>query len=306
MTSPSNPSANSALFLVFGATIALAFKGIVAKLAYGTGLSVNGVLLVRFALAAPLFWLGVRWLTGGWATTMAVKDWRDCAGMGALFFVATYSDFKGLSYIDVGLSRLILFTFPALVMLLSAAMNRQAPSLRQMIAFSITYGGLILVLAPGGMDRLSGAQLSGIGWSFLAASSYALYLTLSQRIMQRVGSLRFTAASGSFTFVYMAALVTLTDPAVLTGLSLPGLGWGAVIAVACTVIPFFMLFEGIARSDAARASMISLSGVVITLAASWLILGETFNTLQVMGGTLALAGVASVEGRVFRRKKPAY
>ena len=306
MTSPSSSSANGALFLVFGATIALAFKGVIAKLAYGTGLSVNGVLFIRFALAAPLFWLGVRWLTGGWTTTMSLRDWRNCAGMGALFFVATYSDFKGLSYIDVGLSRLILFTFPALVMLLSAAMNRQAPSLRQMIAFSITYGGLILVLAPGGMDRLSGTQLSGIGWSFLAASSYALYLTLSQKIMQRVGSLRFTAASGSFTFVYMAALVALTDPNVFAGISLPGLGWGAVIAVACTVIPFFMLFEGIARSDAARASMISLSGVVITLAASWLILEESFSTLQVSGCVLVLAGVASVERRIFRRKKPAY
>jgi len=299
-------STHSALFLVFGATIALAFKGIVAKMAYASGMTVDAVLLVRFALAVPLFWLGVRWMTGGWTGGMTFRDWRDCAGMGALFFAATYGDFKGLSYIDVGLSRLILFTFPALVMLLSAAMDRRAPSLRQMIAFSITYGGLILVLAPRGMAALSVDQLTGIGWSFLSASTYAVYLTLSQKIMARIGSPRFTAASGSFTFVYMVLMAGLLGGDVPLGVTLEGFGWGVVIAVACTVIPFFMLFEGIARSDAARASMISLSGIVITVTGAYFLLGETFTPLQIAGCALVLLGVLSVEGEVLRRKRAAY
>jgi len=305
MSQPATTPANGALLLVFGATVALAFKGVVAKLAYGTGMTVDGVLFLRFAIAAPLFWLGVRWMTGGWAGSMIFKDWRDCAALGGLFFVATYSDFKGLSYIDVGLSRLILFTFPALVMLLSAALDRRTPSLRQMIAFSVTYAGLILVLAPSGMGEISTEELTGIGWSFLSASSYAIYLTFSQKVMPRIGSTRFTAASGSFTFVYMTALVLLKGNTETMGFNMEGIGWGVIIATACTVIPFFMLFEGIARSDASRASMITLSGIVITMAAAWLLLGEVFSPIQIAGCVLVLGGVISVEGRVLRRKKAA-
>ncbi len=297
--------ADPALVFVFIATCALAFKGIIAKLAYMDGLNVNALLLVRFGLAAPLFWLGVRQMTGAWAGNMSLRDWRDCFVLGCIFFIATYSDFMALSLIDVNLSRLILFTFPAQIIIFSSIRDRHPPSWRQMISFSVTYGGLMLIMAPTGFDNLAIKDISGLYWALGCSTSYAAYLMASQRVMRRIGSARFTAASGSMTLGLM--LVTIPFTGGFEGLQFTsaGIGWGALIAVACTVIPFFLLFEGIARSDAAKASVISLLGPVITIAAAWIILGEYLSTTQLVGCALSLIGVGTIEGVVKAPKKVA-
>ena len=60
-----------------------------------------------------------------------------------------------------------------------------------------------------------------------------------------------------------------------------GVFWGVVNAIACTVIPFFLLFEGIRRAGAVRASLLTLSGPVVTAVAAWAILGETLSPIQI-------------------------
>lgn len=288
--------ADPALAFVFIATIALAFKGVFAKFAYRNGLDVNALLLIRFGVAAPLFWFGVRVMTGGWAGSMGARDWRDCFLLGGLFFVATYCDFMALSMIDVGLSRLILFTFPAQIMVFSAILNRQPPSGRQLFAFVVTYGGLVLILAPDGFGRLAVKNTTGLCWAFICSTAYASYLMASQRIMKRIGSTRFTAASGSTTLVLMLITIPFTGGYGAMTFTPTGCWWGALIAVACTVLPFFLLFEGIARSNAARASLITLLGPAITIAAAWLLLEEVLSPTQLAGCALAVIGVGTVQG----------
>lgn len=292
-----------ALLFVFIATVTLAFKGVFAKFAYAAGLDVNALLLVRFGVAAPLFWVGVRYLTGGWASSMSSRDWRDCLLLGGLFFVATYSDFMALSMIEVGMSRLILFTFPAQIMIFSAIFNRQAPSGRQLFAFAVTYGGLVIILAPDGVHGLSVHSNTGLFWAFLCSTAYAAYLMASQGIMKRIGSARFTAASGSTTLILMLLTIPLTGGYGTMNFTIAGFGWGVLIAVVCTVIPFFLLFEGIARSTAAKASLISLLGPTITIAAAWMLLDEILTPTQLAGCALAMIGVGSVQG-IFKKPLP--
>ncbi|MCW9034324.1 MAG: DMT family transporter [Rhodospirillales bacterium] len=288
--------ADPALVFVFLATCALAFKGVLTKLAYTDGLDVNSLLLIRFGLAAPLFWVGVRYLTGGWTGNMRLRDWRDCFILGCLFFMATYSDFMALSLIDVSLSRLILFTFPAQIVIFTSIRDRRPPSGRQMFSFLITYSGLVFIIAPDGFENLPVNDIKGIYWAMISATSYAAYLMASQRVMKRIGSARFTAASGSMTLGLMLVAISFTGGFEALEFTTAGFGWGALIAIACTVIPFFLLFEGIARSNASKASMISLLGPVITIFFAWIVLGEYLTPTQLFGCVLAMIGIGSIEG----------
>mgnify|MGYP003631540748 FL=1 len=49
----------SALTLVLLSTAAFAMKGLLAKFVYATGMTVDGLLLLRFMIAMPFFWVGV-------------------------------------------------------------------------------------------------------------------------------------------------------------------------------------------------------------------------------------------------------
>ena len=63
VTNASSAKSGSALTLVLLATAALAMKGLLAKFVYATGMTVDGLLLLRFLIAMPFFWLGV-WMFG--------------------------------------------------------------------------------------------------------------------------------------------------------------------------------------------------------------------------------------------------
>ncbi len=307
---PGDDPASGATAAVLAATVALAFKGVVAKLAYATGMSVAAFLVLRFAVAVPLFWLGARWLVrGGLGLTRA--QWIKSSATGFAFFLAAYTDLTAISLIEAGTSRLILFTFPVIVILLNAVLERRPPGLRDVLTFAVTYAGVAMVALPKGFSALSPTQIEGMCWAVASAVTYAIYLTASQPVMKEIGSARFTASSNTITLAAMLVAVGITPG--FSELTYPaeGVTWGVVNAIACTVIPFFLLFEGIRRCGAVRASLLTLSGPVVTAIAAWAILGETLSPLQIGGFAVTIAGVASLSlpkslfSRLFSRKTAA-
>lgn len=296
MAAPADPDAidtQGATAAVLAATVAFAFKGVVAKLAYATGMGVPAFLVLRFAVAVPLFWIGARMLVKG-SLGLTRRQWVMSSMTGLVFFLAAYTDLTAISLIDAGTSRLVLFTFPVMVIFLNAALERRWPKLRDLITFAVTYAGVAMAALPHGLAALNPTQIEGMCWAIASAVTYAIYLTASQRIMKDIGSAKFTASSNTVTLFAMVALVAITPG--FDALTFPtvGIGWGVVNAIACTVIPFFLLFEGIRRCGAVRASLLTLCGPVITAAGAWVILGETLNLTQVVGFAVTIVSVASL------------
>lgn len=293
----------SGLGLVLAATLGLSFKGIFAKFAYADGISVSALLLLRFALAVPLFWVGAFAMRERGAAPLSWRDWRDCSVTGALFFCAAWCDFSALHLLDAGISRIILFTFPGVIMVINAVRERRAPPARQLAGFSVAYSGLLLLLIPDGGTELSAARLEGVLWAFGASVSYAAFWVASQGIITRIGSARFTAASNTATLVLFALVIV---PALGPGAwsaSAGAAGWVVLIVAICTVAPFFLLFEGIRRSGTAEASVVTLSGPLMTMAAAWVLLGERLSPLQAVGFAVVIAGIGLSKGLV-RTPKP--
>lgn len=281
--------------LVLSATTALAFKGIVAKLAYGAGVDVAGILLLRFGLAVPMFWLIYQFFLK--QPNQAPLHWRDvllCVPTGILFAIATEADFRALVYLDAGTSRLVLFTYPAIILLAMAAIERRMPALRTVVLMAATYGGLLLVLRPAAGGAAAAADYwVGAAWAFTSAVTYGLFLVASRPVMKRTGSARFTVLSNTITFLIVIPFGLRHGVPEVP--SLQAFTWGTIIAAVCTVLPFFLMNEGVRRWGAERASRLSLVGPVVTLAAAWIILGEQLGPLELAGAAIVIAGVAALE-----------
>ena len=290
---PNTVEAQGATAAVLAATVAFAFKGVVAKLAYATGMGVPAFLVLRFAVAVPLFWIGARMLVKG-SLRLTRRQWVLCSMAGCTFFLASYTDLTAISMIDAGTSRLVLFTFPVFVIFLNAALERRAPKLRDLLTFAVTYMGVAMAALPHGVAALTPTQIHGMCWAIASAVTYAIYLTASQRIMKDLGSAKFTAASNTVTLLAMLGLTAITPGFDALAFPTEGIGWGVVNAIACTVIPFFLLFEGIRRCGAVRASLLTLCGPVVTAAGAWAILGETLTPLQIAGFAITIVSVASL------------
>ena len=287
--------AGSALTIVLLATVALAMKGLLAKFVYATGMTVDGLLLLRFLIAMPFFWLGVALFGKNRPGERKMKPVDLAWGglYGGLFFLAALFDFTAVSLIDVTVSRIVLFTFPAVVMILEALHKGRFPPFRQIVCFVITYVGLVLVLAPGGFGDVSQTLWYGAAWAFGSALTYAIYLYFGQRMISVIGSMHFAALINTMAGICMVVYeLVVQNP---LNLNLAGILWTAGISIFCTVIPFFLLYEGIRRVGATQASLISLSGPAMTFFAAWLFLGEVLTIPQMIGFVLVTVGVASLK-----------
>lgn len=285
----------AAILLVTIATAAIAFKGIFARFAYLDGATVTELLLLRFVIASPLFLLIARIAAPGGLGRLDRDGWRGCLIAGVLFFVATLCDFTAIERIGAGLSRIILFTFPIFVILLTALRDRRPPPAGHVVLFAVVYAGLWLVVMPNGPDALDQAQWLGVLWALGSAVAYAAFLVTSQVVMTRMGSMRFTALYNIVVLVLMVAYAGIVDPPQRWP-SAETLKWGSLIAVLCTVLPFFLLFEGIRRIGASQTSLITLSGPVITVAVAWWLLDEVMAPVQWIGLGMLVVSVGVLSG----------
>lgn len=288
----------SALTLVLLSTAAFAMKGLLAKFVYATGMTVDGLLLLRFMIAMPFFWVGVYFFGKNRPGERLMKpvDLAWGALYGGLFFAAALFDFTAVSLIEVTVSRIVLFTFPAIVLILECLHKWRLPPLRQIFCFAVTYLGLVLVLAPDGFGAVSGTLWIGAFWAFASALTYAGYLYFGQRMIQVIGSMHFAALVNTMAGLSMILYELIVQNPL--NLNVDGVLWTAAISIFCTVIPFFLLYEGIRRIGATQAALISLSGPAMTFFAAWLLLGEVLTLPQIAGFAIVIIGVASIKNGV--------
>ncbi len=288
---------------MLAAAVLLSFKGIFIKLAYAEGVGVVALLWLRFAMALPFFWAFALWQLGP-ARTARIER-RDflaaLIGGGLTSWGAWIADFTALSMIDVSLSRIILFSYPAFVLLFDSLRHRRPPPLRQWVALILIEAGVVLTL--GGFDvAYMAANFEGAAWAMLSGLMYAAYIMINQETTARTGSIRFTlfAVTGAFTVLTLHFFVA--RPVAELAVSPMGFLWAGMIALFATLLPYFMFSEGIRLAGATRASLVSALGPPVTIALAFMILDESMGPIQLIGGAVVILGVIALEAR---RRKPA-
>jgi drug/metabolite transporter (DMT)-like permease len=284
------------LALVIVPALLMSTKGILAKFMYETGMGVEELLFLRSAIALPLFWIFALWKLGLLGTLRANrKDFLAAFFVGVFtYYVGAVADFEALQLIDASIERIILFAYPAMVVLAEAVRRRAMPPRAQMIAMLLTYAGIYLAMGAFNSELFQ-ANLVGALLALVAAITFAVYLMVNQQTSGRIGSVRFTtyAMTGAAAGLTVHFL-TAAPPEVFTFTSD---GWWmlVVMAVFVTVVPFLLLAEGIRRIGASRAALITTIGPPVTLVLAFFLLGESMTWIQLAGSALVILGVLVLE-----------
>ena len=271
--------------------VAFSGKAIIVKLAYRHGVDAVTLIMLRMAIALPLFLLMLWWAGRG----KPGLSWRDRAAAAALgfcgYYLSSYLDFLGLQYVTASLERLILYLTPAVVLLLSWAIFGRRASPRQWAAMAVGYSGLLLVF--GHELHLVGPRvLLGTGLVLASTLSYAAYLLYSGEVVRRIGSLRLTGWASSVACGFCLAQFALLRP--LSGLALlaPAVWWLSLVnGTVCTALPVWLVMRAIERIGPARTAQYGMVGPVSTILLGVLILDEPFTAWVAAGSLCVLSGV---------------
>jgi drug/metabolite transporter (DMT)-like permease len=224
---------------------------------------------------------------------MDARQWLYIVLLGLFgYYLSSLFDFIGLQYISAGLVRLILFLYPTFAVLINVYFFKQKMSAAQKIALLLTYLGIaIAYYGELSIDTSNPHFYLGSFLVFVCAVTYSIYIAGSGKIIPYIGSTKFTAyamlaaTAGIFThFLIKGNIATLNLGAGLWY-------YGFSLAIVATVVPSFMLSNGLKRIGANNVAIISAVGPVSTIVQAHYFLDEKIFTEQVIGTILVISGV---------------
>jgi drug/metabolite transporter (DMT)-like permease len=281
---------SSGLLLAAAGSIAFSGKAIIVKLAYRHGVDAITLVMFRMLFAVPFF-IAMAWWAGRHQAPLTRNDWWGVWGLGfSGYYLSSYLDFLGLQYISASFERLILYLNPTLVLLLGWVLYKRKITFRQGMAMAVSYSGVLLVF--GHEVSLVGDNIAlGALLVFGSAVTYAIYLTYSGQLVQRLGSLRLAGLATTVACFFCILQFVLLKP--LSALNVvPEVIWLSLLnAIVCTVLPVLMVMMAIERIGPGLTSQIGMIGPLSTLSMGAFFLNETFNLWILMGTVLVLGGV---------------
>lgn len=255
---------------------------VLTKVAYDDGAEPIGVLATRFALAAALLLVLARVrrekLPRGQRLALLI-------GLGAVGYVGmSLCYFFALERISAGLTALLLYFYPALVVVLGAVLLRDRPRPIALGCVGIATVGTILTIGPVG----SGQGL-GVVLGLASALIYATYILVSSRVAG-VGPFATSAVVMLAGAVVMGGLAAATRPALPSSTT----AWLALggVAVVGGVLAVTTFFAALALLGPADTAVVSTVEPVVSIGVAALVLGERLGPVQVAGGAVVLLAVA--------------
>ena len=281
---------SSGLLLAAAGSIAFSGKAIIVKLAYRHGVDAITLVMFRMLFALPFF-IAMAWWAGRCQAPLTRNDWLGVLGLGfSGYYLSSFLDFLGLQYISASLARLILYLNPTLVLVLGWVLYKRKITYRQGMAMAVSYSGVLLVF--GHEVSLVGENIAlGAILVFGSAITYAIYLTYSGHLVQRLGSLRLAGLATTVACFFCIFQFVLLKPVAALDV-VPEVIWLSMLnAIVCTVLPVLMIMMAIERIGPGLTSQIGMIGPLSTLTMGAFFLNETFNLWILMGTVLVLGGV---------------
>jgi drug/metabolite transporter (DMT)-like permease len=269
------------LFVLFSAT-GFGAMAIFGKVAFASGASTTTVLFLRFLSAGALMVALMAILRLDWPRG---RDLYILIAMGALGYAGqSFLFFSALHHATAGLTGLLLYLHPSLVIIGSAAIGRRQLTVTKVLLALGSLLGILLTVS----DGLAGTP-TGITFGIGAALVYTVYILVGEKVTSRTGAI-------SAGCVIMLSAATVFGIAMaLNGPCFPKepIGWLAVASIALfsTLMPIVFFFAGMRRVGAGDASTLSTLEPVVTLLLAYFFLGEILGPVQTLGAAMVIAAV---------------
>ena len=257
---------------------------------------------LRFSIATALIFLVLYRVEGrivvprGGLAALAVAGFLGNTVYQAGFII-------GLSLSSAGNVSFVLATIPASVALLAHLLGQERLPARGWAGLGVTLAGAVMiVLSGGGAVALSGATVRGDLVVLAGTLGWSMYTILSKRLLGRFSPLSLTAWTMALG---TAGLLVIAAPELLRqDWARPdGLAWLSMVGSAALALVFsYVVWNwGLSQIGTTRTAVYGNLTPLWTGFFGWLLLGETWGPVRLLGGALILLGVGVV--RATRAKR---
>lgn len=264
-----------------------------------TWLRVAGVgLIAVIAAVVPLLRARREGQRPPWGA-LAMFGLTAIAGVQAFYFIA-------VERLPVGIALLLEFMGPIVVVGWIKFVRRNPLPRPAVVGALLSVAGLCIVV-----EVWSGLRLDAIGLvaGSAAAACQATYFLGGERLTAKVDVRLLLAvgfAVGSVALVPLATpwamdWASLTSPVVLRGIETTSLVT-LIALILSTAVAYVLGLTSLRFLSAPVAGALGYAEVVVAALAAWALLGEALTVPQILGGLVVIAGIATAQRAVARRR----
>lgn len=294
-------------FLCCGLAMATVGSTVVASRLIAAGLPPFTATALRFAVAAPVFWLLMRFTGTAWPR----PDRRD----GLLLLAQAVAGSVGYTVLLILGTRfapaadagVLAGTLPAVAALVAVLALRERPGRALIASVALATAGVAAIslpqalaaAGPGG-DAAPAHAVLGHALVLGAVVCEALFILINKRLRAPVAPLALSATMNGLGLLTCVGPALLERPWTLAP-SASALAAAVYYALVPGVIGFWLWFAGSSRLTGAQASLMTAVMPASALALAAGVLGERITPWQIGGCALVLAAVGGAARGAMRR-----
>ncbi len=285
--------------LAFSAALLFGLNASTTKVVMAAGVTPEQIVLFRSfstALIACLIMLA----TNPKSFIVKKYEWKFLIAFGVIgVALMQWSYSNAVKNLPVGIALLIEYTAIIIVPLASFLLFKERPARKLWFGVALVLGGLMVV------SKIWDSQLNPVGilFAFSAAIFLSVYFIMGEKSQQSrdpVSTLFYTMLVSSVFWILFSNWrdfdQSITSKAIdldgnLAGIFVPA--WLLIIwiGVLGSFAPMFFSFVALGHLKATSVGVISTAETVFAFIFGYLWLGEKMEFLQLIGGTLVIAGI---------------
>jgi drug/metabolite transporter (DMT)-like permease len=212
-------------------------------------------------------------------------------GTGIVSFVFfNWCYFIAINKTSLSVAAILLYTAPAIVMVLSAILFKEKMTRKKIISLVLTFVGCIFVTAfvrgTGQKITISGI-LAGLG----AGLGYALYSIFGRYALKKYDSITVTL----YTFIFASiGLIPITDiKGMIVLFSNANVVYYAIaLGLFATVFPFLLYTKGLSYLETSKASIIATLEPIVATIIGIVLFNEPLTLFKILGISLVIFSVS--------------
>ena len=210
-----------------------------------------------------------------------------------VFFNFCY--FKAITITSLSVAAILLYTAPAIVMVLSRILFQEKFTARKVLSLILTFVGCLFV--TGVFEEAGAVSGKGILVGLGAGLGYALYSVFSRYALER-GYHSLTITCYTFVIASVASLFFSDIGKVATAAfcSVPMGMFSVLFGVLCTVAPYLLYTLGLTCMENGKASVIASVEPVTATILGVVLFGEQLTVTGIAGIAFVLAGLFLLSG----------
>lgn len=277
-------------FLVLLAGILWGTIGFFVRVLNSAGLSSMEIVMIRAVTTTVLLFVYLA-VTDKSLLKIRINDIWCFLGTGICSIVFfNYCYFKTISMTSLSVAAVLLYTAPAIVMILSALLFHEKITVRKIIALCMTFIGCIFVTGLVGMT--DGLSLPGILVGLGAGLGYALYSIFGRFALER-GYHSLTISFYTFLFAMLGTvpLCNLKQVAAVSLTDFKLVIFFFIFGLFSTVIPYIVYTLGLKEMENSKASIIASIEPVTATLLGVLVYHEMITVNEVIGVALVIGSI---------------